>query len=98
MNPMNVNPLSTVGNQEIVLKNRSDLHISGVKKLESLNSNEFFLDTNFGKMQVKGTELEMKNLDLEKEVLVIIGKINSIEYLGRKNIEKSKGFLSKLFR
>jgi sporulation protein YabP len=97
MNPMNqFTPIT--GNQEIVLKNRSDLHITGVKKLESLNSNEFFLETNLGKMQVRGNELEMKNLDLEKEVLVISGKINSIEYLSRQKIEKTKGFLSKLFR
>jgi sporulation protein YabP len=94
MNPT-YNPLST---QEIVLKNRSDLHITGVKKLESLNANEFFLETSLGKMHVRGNELEMKNLDLEKEVLIITGKINSIEYISKQKQEKARGFLSKLFR
>ena len=96
-----MNPTSqfhSLANQEIVLKNRTDLHITGVKRLESLNSNEFFLETSLGRMQVRGTELEMKNLDLEKEVLTITGKINSIEYLTKKTQEKAKGFLSKLFR
>ncbi|NLD26862.1 MAG: sporulation protein YabP [Acholeplasmataceae bacterium] len=88
----------TYGNQEIILKNRSDLQITGVKKLESLNGNEFFLDTVMGKMQVRGNELEMKNLDLEKEILVITGKVNSIEFLNKNKVEKEKGFLSKLFR
>jgi sporulation protein YabP len=95
MYPTSQNPLT---DQEIVLKNRTDLHITGVKKLESLNSNEFFFETTLGKMHVRGHELEMKNLDLEKEVLTITGKINSIEYLSKQRQEKAKGFLSKLFR
>jgi sporulation protein YabP len=94
MNPLN----PTFSSQEIILKNRSDLHITGVKKLESLNGNEFYLDTVMGKMQVRGNELEMKNLDLEKEILVITGKVNSIEFLNKSKVEKEKGFLSKLFR
>lgn len=64
MYPTSQNPLT---DQEIVLKNRTDLHITGVKKLESLNSNEFFFETTLGKMHVRGHELEMKNLDLERK-------------------------------
>jgi sporulation protein YabP len=94
-----MNPLSpTFSNQEIILKNRSDLHITGVKKLESLNANEFYLDTVLGKMLVRGNELEMKSLDLDKEVLIIVGKVNSIEFLNKQKAVKEKGFLSKLFR
>lgn len=84
--------------QEIILKNRTDLRITGVTKLESLNSNEFYLETVLGKMLVKGTELEMKQLDLEKQILVIVGKVHSMEYLNRQKAEKEKSFLAKLFR
>lgn len=51
-----------------------------------------FFETTLGKMHVRGHELEMKNLDLEKEVLTITGKINSIEYLSKQRQEKAKGF------
>jgi len=84
--------------QEIVLKNRNDLRITGVKKIESLNSNEFYLDTTLGKMIVRGTDLEMKNLDIEEGILIIIGKIQLMEYLQKDRPTKSKGFLSKLFK
>lgn len=84
--------------QEILLKNRSDLQITGVKKLESLNSNEFYLDTTLGRMVVKGTDLEMKHLDLEREILVIVGKVYLMEYLNKQKSSKEKGFLAKLFK
>lgn len=84
--------------QEIFLKNRSDLTITGVKKLESLNSNEFHLVTVLGKMIIKGTDLEMKHLDIEKENLVIIGKVYLMEYLTKEKVEHQKGFLTKLFK
>ena len=87
-----------VSSQEIILKNRSDLHITGVKKLESLNTNELFVDTVLGRMVVKGTDLEMKHLDLESETLVITGKVYLMEYLIRQKKEAEKGFLSKLFK
>lgn len=87
-----------VSSQEIILKNRSDLHITGVKKLESLNTNELFVDTVLGRMVVKGTDLEMKHLDLESETLIITGKVYLMEYLNRQKKEVEKGFLSKLFK
>ena len=44
--------------QDIVLKNRTDLQITGVKKIESLNNAEFRLDTALGKMVVRGSDLK----------------------------------------
>jgi sporulation protein YabP len=87
-----------LSNQEIILKNRIDLRITGVKKLESLNSNEFYLETTLGKMIVKGTDLEMKQLDLEREVLVIVGKVHLMEYVNKQKPTKEKSFVAKLFR
>lgn len=84
--------------QEIILKNRSDLQITGVKKIESLNSNEFYVDTALGKMVVRGSDLEMKHLDIEKEILIIIGQISLMEYLQKGQAKKNKGFLTKLFK
>lgn len=87
-----------ISNQEIILKNRSDLKITGVKKLESLNHNELYVETVLGRMVVKGSDLEMKHLDLESETLVITGKVYLMEYLNQKKGQSEKGFLAKLFK
>lgn len=84
--------------QDVILKNRSDLQISGVKKIESLNPKEFLVITVLGKILIKGIELEMKQLDVEKGILLISGKISLIEYLTKQTAEKEKGFISKLFK
>jgi sporulation protein YabP len=87
-----------ISNQEIILKNRSDLKITGVKKLESLNHNELYVETVLGRMVVKGSDLEMKHLDLESETLVITGRVYLMEYLNQKKGQSEKGFLAKLFK
>ena len=64
---MNYNPkVEKVTSQEISLKNREDLEITGVQKLISLNQEEFIVDTTLGYMVVRGYNLEMKQLDIEK--------------------------------
>lgn len=85
-------------NHEIVLRNRTDLEITGVKKLESLNPNEFVVETVLGKMLVKGHDLTMKQLDIEKGILLINGNINLMEYATKQTKEKQQGFISKLFK
>lgn len=83
--------------QELILKNREVLTINGVKKVESLNTYEFIVDTNLGKIQIKGNNLEMSALDIDKGTLNISGKIDSIEY-SNKTVQKQKGFVAKLFK
>ena len=57
--------------QSLKLKNRNNLEISGVKKIESLNSEEFIINTILGILIVKGSNLEMQQLDIDKGLLWI---------------------------
>lgn len=85
--------------QILSLNNRKRLEITGVKKLESLNKTEFFVDTILGLLLVRGENLEMQHLDIEKGVLWIIGNVNSVSYLDEdKTKKKDEGFLKKLFK
>ena len=84
-------------NHNISIINREDLEISGVKKLDSLNDFEFFVSTSFGNMIIRGNNLEMKQLNIEKGILQIHGKINSLEYTDEIK-KKEKSFLGKLFK
>ena len=52
-----------------------------------------------GILTVRGMDLELKNLDLEKGELSIIGYITGYEYDDFQTVgEDSKGIFSKLFR
>ena len=85
--------------QEIILKNRSDLEITGVRKLYSLDEHLFILETSLGKMKVGGTDLEMLQLDIEKGILVISGNVSLIEYADNIKTKKSdSSFIAKLFK
>ncbi len=85
--------------QILTLNNRERLEITGVKKLESLNKTEFFVSTILGLLLVKGNNLEMQHLDIEKGILWIIGDIDSISYLDEDlKKKKDESFLKKLFK
>lgn len=85
--------------QTLTLNNRKRLEITGVKKLESLNKTEFFVDTILGLLLVRGEDLEMQHLDIEKGILWIIGRVSSLSYLDEDtNKKKDEGFFKKLFK
>ena len=76
----NDNSYQVIG-QNITLKDRKKLEVTGIKKIESLNKEEFLIDTKQGLLFVKGTNLEMQQLDTEKGNLWISGTVNLIEYI-----------------
>jgi len=85
--------------QEITLKNRTDLEITGVKKLYSLDSNLFIIETSLGKMKIAGVDLEMLQLDIEKGVLIINGNVSLLEYSDNIKTKKNDtSFIAKLFK
>lgn len=75
------------------------MDVSGIKKLLSFDSELFTIDTTMGILTVRGMDLELKNLDLEKGELSIMGYITGYEYDDLDMIgEDSKGIFSKLFK
>ena len=87
------------GAQELTLKERKKLEITGVKKIESLNSEQFYILTTLGDMLVRGSDLEMQHLDVDKGLLWIKGFVYSIEYVDNLKSKKEKSCLmGKLFK
>lgn len=84
--------------QDLTLKNRKELIITGVSKLEAMNPLEFSIITSLGRMNIKGTNMEMKMFDIDKGNLSIVGDIDQITYSNKSAKEKDKGFVSKLFK
>lgn len=91
--------MNDASKQDLILRNRKDLDITGVKKVFSLDEHQFLLETTLGKMKVGGTDLEMVQLDIEKGILVIKGNISLLEYSDNIKTKKDQSsFISKLFK
>ncbi|WP_373233431.1 sporulation protein YabP [Cohnella sp.] len=84
--------------QEIRMLNRKALEVSGVKNVESFDSEEFLLETECGFLIIKGHNLHIKNLNLEQGVVAIEGTVDELSYVDAKSESKSKGLLGKLFK
>ncbi|PFK36820.1 sporulation protein YabP [Bacillus cereus] len=83
---------------DIIMRGRRVIDITGVKQVESFDSEEFLLETVMGFLTIRGQNLQMKNLDVEKGIVSIKGKINEMLYIDENQGEKAKGFFSKLFK
>lgn len=84
---------------ELILIDREQLQVTGVKDVESFDNEEFLLSTEFGYLNVRGENLHIRNLDLEQGIVAIEGIIIDMGYLNDGySTEKAKGFFSKLFK
>lgn len=88
----------TTPEHDVVMRGRRLLDITGVKQVESFDNEEFLLETVMGIMSIRGQGLQMKNLDVDKGIVSIKGRIFEIIYLDEHHGEKAKGLFSKLFR
>jgi sporulation protein YabP len=90
---------NTVPDHDVIMRGRKLLEITGVKQVESFDNEEFLLETVMGFLAIKGQNLQMKNLDVDKGIVSIKGsKIFELIYIDDQHGEKAKGFFSKLFR
>lgn len=91
-------PKGPVQDHDVIMRGRKLLEITGVKQVESFDNEEFLLETSMGFLAIRGQNLQMKNLDVDKGLVSIKGKIYDLVYLDEQHGEKAKGFFSKLFR
>lgn len=94
-----VKELEASFNHGITLAERKNVVVTGVKKIESFDSEEFLMDTTLGFLQVKGSDLEIIKLDTYQGNVSIKGKIDSLAYTENGNVKnKEETFLGKLFK
>lgn len=85
-------------NHTINLIERKNINITGVKKIDSFDSEEFLIESVMGYIVIKGENLEIVKLDTYQGSLNIKGKINGINYMDTKVEEKGESLLSRLFK
>jgi sporulation protein YabP len=79
-----------------ILEDRKRLSVSGVNNVGSFDEETIVAITDYGEMTIRGQSLHITKLSLEVGELVIEGSINGLQYADV--IEKSGGFLSRVFR
>ncbi len=89
---------TVVGNHNVTISDRKTLMITGVKKIDSFDNEEFLMETTMGYIVIKGEELEIIKLDTYQGNVSIKGKINSLNYMETAKKEKEDSMFSKLFK
>lgn len=96
---MDKDNIITSSNHSISLNERKNLIITGVKKIDSFDDEEFLLETNMGYVIIKGEDLEIIKLDTFQGNVSIKGRVNSLTYMeSSTKKEKEDGIFSKLFK
>jgi len=83
--------------QQIHVKNRKRVDVTGVKKIESFDSETFLLHTTLGMLMIRGSQLQLNNLNVNEEIVHISGKVNEFIYVDESEPPAEKGFLGRLF-
>jgi len=84
--------------QNIILKDRRKLLITGVHNVESFNEESIVVDTQLGLLIVRGVDMHINKLDVESATLDVEGEVGFIEYLDSAVPQRKGGFFSGLFK
>ena len=86
-------------NHSINIVERKSMLITGVKKIESFDEEEFLMETIMGYLVLKGNDLELLKLDTMQGNVSIKGMLKSFAYVddGMKK-EKDVSFINRLFK
>ena len=85
-------------NHNVNMTDRKNIMITGLKKIDSFDNEEFLMDTSMGYVMLKGEGLEIIKLDTFQGTVSIKGKVNSFQYMEGKKKEKEDGVFNKLFK
>lgn len=81
----------------LTLDNRKKAFVTGVKDVVSFDEKEILLQTADGRLQIRGSGLHVKGLDLEKGEAALAGHVDSLIYLS-KDSPREEPLLKRLFR
>lgn len=91
--------LENTFNHGISISERKSIIVTGVKKIESFDNEEFFMETTLGFLVIKGEDLEIIKLDTYQGNVSIKGRVDSLAYIesGSKK-DKENSIITKLFK
>ena len=84
---------------KIIISNRKSSVLNGVIDVLSFDVGEILLETELGMLMIKGNDLHVNRLTLEKGEIDIEGRIDSLTYSEVKNVSKQgESLLGRLFK
>lgn len=84
---------------QLSLCDRKEAKISGIRDVRSFDDHEIILETDMGILMIRGTELHMGRLTLEKGEVDITGQVDSFVYSELKGYTKSgESVFKRLFK
>ena len=82
----------------LTLDNRKEAFVTGVKDVVSFDEKEILLQTADGRLQIRGSQLHVKGLNLEKGEAALAGHVDSLVYLSKDSPRKEEPLFTRLFR
>jgi len=83
----------------LVIQNRESMDVTGVLHVDSFDDEEVILETEQGILAIRGEDLHIKQLNLEKGELAIEGLILELAYSDDKRFrDRGKGLFERLFK
>ena len=83
----------------LMMQNQSSLSITGIRDVVSFDENQVVLDTDMGLLTMKGKDLHVSRLTLEKGEVDVDGTVDSLVYSSNESYRRSgESFFNRLFR
>lgn len=83
----------------LMMQDRSVLSVSGIRDVVSFDENQIIVDTDMGLLTMKGKDLHVSRLTLEKGEVDVDGTLDSLVYSSNESFRKSwESLFNRLFR
>ncbi len=86
----------TTMTHKIMLKDRKSGGFTGVRDVLSFDVSEILMETDCGTLQIKGKELHVSRLDLEKGEVDIDGQVDAFSYSQTPGMKKKGSMWGRL--
>ena len=84
---------------KLMMLNRKSMEITGVEDVISFDTKEVLLETTMGILTIKGEDLKVNRLSIEKGELDIEGTVDSMEYSEISSYKRKKeSMLKRMFK
>ena len=91
--------ISGTKSHKLILNNRRTGSFTGILDVLSFDVGEILLETELGMLQIKGADLHVNRLSLEKGEIDLEGRIDSFQYSEVSDFKKGgETLLNRLFR
>ncbi len=87
-----------IGKHRFSMEQRGECRITGVVEVHSFDENNILMETVDGMLAIKGMNLHVGRLNLEKGEADVDGKVDSLVYSDKNTlVKKGEGLLTRLF-